>query len=45
MSNGWGWKSFSNNRAWKETDRLVGKPPRYEAATLIQNLLKVAQSA
>jgi hypothetical protein len=45
ISNGWDWKSFSNNRAWKKTVRLVGKPLRDEAATLIQNLLKVAQSA
>ena len=45
ISNGWDWKSFSNNRAWKITVQLVGKSLRDEAATLIQNLLKVAQSA
>jgi hypothetical protein len=43
MNEGWDWRFFSNNRAWKDAVNLVGKPLRNDAAALIQSLLKSGQ--
>ena len=40
ISKGWDWRFFSNNRAWKQTVKLAGKPFSNDAAALIQSLLK-----